>query len=86
MYKVYILKCFDDTLYTWISTDLEKRLRQHNWEISWWAKYTKNKRPVEIVYFEDSKDRSNATKREIEIKKMKRSDKLILIDSKKNYE
>ena len=82
MYKVYILKCFDDTLYTWITTDLEKRLAQHNWEIWGWAKYTKARWPVKLLYSEDAKDRSEATKREYEIKKMKRKDKLDLINNK----
>jgi len=40
MYKIHILKCSDNTLYTWITTDLEKRLKQYNWLISGWAKYT----------------------------------------------
>ena len=78
MYKVYIIKCSDNTLYTWITTDLDKRLKQHNWEILWWAKYTRSRQPVELVYFEESENRSKATKREIEIKKMKRSDKILL--------
>jgi len=82
MYKVYIVKCSDDTLYTWITTDLKKRIKQHNWEILGWAKYTRNRQPVELVYFEESENRSEATKREMEIKKMKREGKFLLINSK----
>jgi len=82
MYKVYILKCSDDTLYTWISTDLEKRLKQHNWEILGWAKYTRNRQPVQLVYSERSENRSEASKREYEIKKMNRKSKILLIDNK----
>lgn len=82
MYKVYILKCSDNTLYTGITIDLDKRLRQHNWEIVWWAKYTLARKPVELLYFEDSENRSEASKREYEIKKLKREQKLKLIKEK----
>jgi len=80
MYKVYILKCSDDTLYTWITTDLEKRISQHNWEILGWAKYTLARKPVELVYFEDSENRGTASKREYEIKKLTRKKKMELIE------
>lgn len=80
MYFTYILKCSDSSLYTWITTDLDRRLKEHNWEILWGAKYTFSRRPVEIVYFENFENRSEATKREMEIKKMKRNNKLKLID------
>ncbi len=80
MYIVYILKCFDDTLYTWITTDLDRRLRQHNWELVWWAKYTRIRKPVEIMYSEEFENRSEASKRESEIKKLTREKKLELIN------
>ena len=80
MYKVYILKCYDNTLYTWITTDLKKRIKQHNWEILWWAKYTLARKPVKLLYFEKIENRSKASKREIEIKKMKRNEKILLIN------
>ena len=80
MYKVYILKCSNNTLYTWITTDLKKRIRQHNWEILGWAKYTLARKPVELVYSEDSENRSEASKREYQIKKMKREEKMKLIE------
>ena len=80
MYKIYILKCSDNTLYTWITTDLDKRLRQHNWEILGWAKYTLARKPVELLYSEDAENRSEASKRECAIKKMKRDKKLELIN------
>ncbi len=81
MYFVYVLKCSDNTLYTWITTNLEKRLKQHNGDILGWAKYTKARQPVELIYFEKSENRSKATKREIEIKKLKRQQKLDLVDN-----
>ncbi len=80
MYKIYVVKCSDNTLYTWIATDLEKRLKQHNWEIPGWAKYTRARWPVELVYFENAGNRSEATKREIKIKKLNRKEKLKLIN------
>lgn len=80
MYKVYILKCSDNTLYTWITTDLEKRLKQHNWDILGWAKYTLARKPVELLYSENAENRSIASKRECEIKKLTRIKKLELIN------
>jgi len=80
MYKVYILKCSDNTLYTWITTDLEKRLKQHNWDILGWAKYTLSRKPVELLYSENAENRSIASKRECEIKKLTRIKKLELIN------
>ena len=82
MYFTYILKCADSSLYTWITTDLDRRLKEHNWEILWWAKYTLARKPCELLYFEQFQNRSEATKRELEIKKMKRKNKIKFI---KNY-
>lgn len=79
MYFVYILKCSDKSLYTWITVNIEKRLKQHNWEIWGGAKYTLARNPVELVYFEKAENRSEASKREYEIKKMTRDKKLELI-------
>ena len=79
MYYVYILKCFDDTLYTGITTELERRLDEHNHSDKG-AKYTRARRPVTLVYSENFIDRSLASKREYEIKKkMSRAMKLDLI-------
>ncbi len=77
-YTVYILECSDQTLYTGITTDLDKRLQEHN-SSEKGAKYTRNRRPVRVVYREASSDRSEASKREYVIKKMRRSQKLKLI-------
>ena len=79
MYYVYILKCFDDTLYTGITTELARRLEEHNHSDKG-AKYTRARRPVTLVYSENFIDRSLASKREYEIKKkMSRAMKLALI-------
>ena len=76
---VYILKCSDDTLYTGITTDLKRRVDEHN-SSDKGAKYTKLRRPVELLYSEEAEDRSSASKREYAIKKLKRSEKLELIN------
>ena len=66
-YFVYILECNDGSLYTGITTDVIKRLDEHNTKTCG-AKYTKSRRPVKLLYDELSSDRSNASKREYEIK------------------
>ncbi len=81
MWYVYILKCSDDTLYTGITTDLERRVEEHN-SSKLGAKYTKARRPVSLMYFEECHDKSNASKRECEIKKLDRGRKLDLIEEK----
>jgi putative endonuclease len=79
MYYLYILKCSDSTLYTGITTDLERRVKEHNCSVRG-AKYTAVRRPVEIVYSEEFPDRSEASKREAFIKNLSRTDKLKLIN------
>jgi putative endonuclease len=74
---VYVLRCADDSLYTGITTDKTRRLAEHNKGIA--AKYTRVRIPVEMVYSEDSPDRSTATKREMAIKKLTRAKKIQLI-------
>jgi len=78
-YFIYILKCSDDTLYTGITTDIERRVDEHNNSVKG-AKYTKLRRPVELVYSEKSENRSSASKREYTIKKLTRKEKLELIN------
>ncbi len=78
-YFVYILRCNDDTLYTGITKDVQKRLQEHN-ESDKGAKYTKVRRPVELLYKEEATDRSSASKREYAIKKLSRAKKLELIE------
>lgn len=79
-YFVYILSCSDKTLYTGIAKDVNKRLVEHN-SSDKGAKYTRVRRPVELVYKEKLEDRSSACKREYEIKKLSREKKLSLINS-----
>ena len=74
---VYMLLCDDNTIYTGITNDLKKRFDNH---ISGkGAKYLRGRKPLEIVYTENFKNRSMATKREMEIKKLNRREKEILI-------
>ncbi len=74
---VYIIRCTDDTLYTGITNDLDKRLQAHDGGTG--AKYTKSRGPVELVYFELAANRSASLKREHAIKKLSRAEKLDLI-------
>ncbi len=79
-YFTYILRCADDTLYTGITTDIERRIFEHN-NTDKWAKYTKIRRPVELVYQEEYNSRSEASKREYTIKQMTKKEKLQLIET-----
>ena len=81
MYYVYILKCSDKTFYTGITNDLKRRLKEHN-SSNLGAKYTKTRRPVQLVYSIKKKNRSSAAKEECRIKKLSRTDKINLIKSK----
>ena len=74
---VYILRCADDTLYTGITNDLEARIAAH--ESGLGAKYTKGRGPFEISYTEACEGRSEASKREMAIKKLSRAEKEALI-------
>ena len=71
-----MLKCADGTLYTGITTELNRRLDEHNEGIG--AKYTVTRRPVSLVYSERQPDRSKAAKREYAIKSLTRAEKLKL--------
>ena len=78
MYAVYIVRCADDTYYTGIAKDVKKRLEEHNTSAKG-AKYTMARRPVTLVYEEPCEDRSSASKREYAIKRLKRIQKVALI-------
>jgi putative endonuclease len=73
----YILQCADGTFYTGWTTDPERRVAQHNKGIG--AKYTSTRRPVKLVYLEPQSNRTEAMKRELAIKKMKRAQKRKLV-------
>lgn len=73
-YFVYILRCSDGTLYTGSTPNLEKRVSAHN-DGKTGAKYTRGRRPVELVYSEKYKNKSEALKREHVVKKLTRAQK-----------
>ncbi len=77
LWTLYILKCNDDSLYTGITNNLEKRLNDH--ESGKGAKYMRGKTPFSLVYLEEHNDRSSASIREAEIKKLSRPEKDQLI-------
>ena len=76
----YILKCKDETLYTGWTNDIEKRLEAHN--AGKGAKYTRSRRPVELVYLEQFETKEEAMRREWEIKQLSRTEKWKLIKAK----
>ena len=78
MYYLYLLKCSDNTLYAGITTDLSRRVQEHN-SSAIGARYTKARRPVQLVYSKKFKDRSQASKAEAQLKKLSRpaKDKLV---------
>lgn len=78
-YWVYIVKCSNEGLYTGITTDVESRIEQHNGLKPGGAKYTRSHRPVVLVYTEEYPSKSDALKRELEIKKMSHTEKKNLI-------
>ena len=71
---VYVLQCSDGTYYTGVTTDVDRRLDEHNCT-SKGAKYTKTRRPVEVVYWKTFKDRSSAQKAEYKFKQLTREQK-----------
>lgn len=78
IYYTYILECIDSTLYTGITTNIERRLFEHN-NSKVWAKYTRVRRPVCLVYFVAFENRSLASKEEYRIKKLSKEEKMKLI-------
>jgi putative endonuclease len=77
-FHVYMLRCSDGTLYCGSTKDLVRRIREHN-SSKLGARYTKARRPVELVYSEECDSWSAALKRECALKKLKRAEKLALI-------
>lgn len=79
-WTVYILRCSDNSLYTGITLDINRRLDEHNNNDRLASAYTRARRPVKLVYQELHKDRATATKREITIKKLTKIEKEKLIN------
>jgi putative endonuclease len=84
MYYLYVLRCADDSLYCGQTTDLERRIREHNSDNSK-SKYTRSRKPLTLVYYEKITSLSRVLSREHEIKKMTKLNKELLIkDFKKS--
>ncbi len=75
---VYILRCADDTLYTGITTDVGRRIDEHNGGKAPGARYTRGRRPVVLAYSEEAASRAAASRREAAIKQLDRAGKLVL--------
>ena len=77
-WMVYILECADNSYYTGITTDLQRRLTEHNGDIKG-ARYTRMRRPVKLVFQQSFENRSQATRQEYAIKQLSRNQKEDLI-------
>ena len=75
-YYVYIIRCNDDTLYTGITNNLQRRIKAHNSGNG--CRYTKYRRPVKLIHTEECGSRPEALKREAKIKSLKRAEKIAL--------
>jgi putative endonuclease len=78
-HHVYVLECADGTFYTGYTTDVERRVAEH--DAGEGAKYTRGRTPVEVVHRESFEDRSAAMAREHEIKQLSRAEKERLVDA-----
>jgi putative endonuclease len=83
VWTVYILQCADDSLYTGITTDLTRRMNEHETGIKG-ARYTNGRRPFQLMYQAHCRDRAEASKLEISIKALSRAKKLTLISQPTN--
>ncbi|NTV49997.1 MAG: GIY-YIG nuclease family protein [Geobacteraceae bacterium] len=81
-WRVYIILCSDNTLYTGITTDIQRRFIQH--ASGRGARYFRGRQPVKVIFQEDGHSRSSAGRREVEIKNLTRAAKLVLISSGEN--
>ena len=77
LWSVYIILCSDGSFYTGISTDVQRRFRQH--QLGKGAKYFRSRQPSQLVFVESGHCRASASRRELAIKKLKRGDKVRLI-------
>jgi putative endonuclease len=86
VWHIYMVRCSDNTLYTGIAMDVNRRLEEHNSDNRLGAKYTRTRRPVQLVYQEEAGSRSEAAKREHAIRTLNKKDKELLVQqyTKKN--
>jgi len=83
LWQVYLLQCADQSLYAGVTTDLGRRLLQHNGQLAGGARYTKARRPVALVWSEACNSRSDAQQREHALRRLSREQKLALISGAK---
>jgi len=76
---VYMLRCADNSLYTGVTTDLARRVTEHNGEKSV-TRYTRVRQPVALVYQESADSRSQACQREAQIKKLAKAEKEAMLE------
>lgn len=85
---VYMVRCVDNSLYTGVTTDLTRRVNEHNGvdkiKVGRGAKYTKARRPVELVYQEVVSGRGEAQRREASLRRLSKADKQALLDANKS--
>jgi len=79
-YYVYIVECSDGTYYTGYTTEVSRRVDEHNYSTKKAAKYTRSRRPVKLLYFEEYDSISEALKREYKIKKLSKKQKIALVN------
>jgi putative endonuclease len=79
LWFVYIARCSDNSLYTGIAMDVERRIEEHNNDDKAGAKYTRARRPVKLVYQEEVTSRSEAASRESVLKKLTKREKEALV-------
>ena len=80
-WNIYIVRCADETFYTGICIDIDRRIDEHNHNDALGARYTRSRRPVALMYIENVSSRSEAAKRERKIKALTRQQKQALINS-----
>ncbi len=81
VWYVYLMRCADNSLYCGITTDIERRLKEHNGEKAGGAKYTKARRPVTLCAFAKSEHRSQASQWEAHIKKLPKAQKIAALQA-----
>ena len=83
MWYIYVVVCCDNSFYCGITTNLERRLKQHNGETKGGAKYTRGRRPCRFVYIKKAPDRSDASKKEYNFKQLSRKKKEMFISQER---
>lgn len=83
-WQVYILRCNDGSLYTGITSDVERRLQEHNFDSKKAARYTRARRPVTLLHVQTCESRREAAQLEYQLKKLTRQQKLAWLEQHNN--